>query len=219
MKLFFHEPELFPSLGFFHGLLNSNAWVVVDHLQFKSRARENICRIKTATGIQMLRIPVRLPCNQPLHSTHISNITPWKRAFLKTLRNCYENASFFERHYEDLSVLIESSNILLETLNVQAILYIAGQMNVPLHLFYSHDLHIECDREQLVKIVCRNLKSEQFGDNFVHPTYPQISDPFESGLSVLDALFCVGAEETRNLLARKEPANLLGKIYNRFKTD
>ena len=200
VKLLFHEPLFLPPLDFFSGLVHSDIWVVMDHVPYSIRTRQNRCRIRTRTGIQLCSVSVKRPCNKLIFCTMIDNWQPWKRKFLEAVERSYMGSPFYTEYYEDLKYYVEAPNVLLETLNVQTTLWIAHLLKIEPQIVYSKSTCQNLSREESVKLLCSRLGGEEFHEQFIHPYYKQRYEPFEEGLSILDALFSISATETRRLL-------------------
>ena len=202
---FFHEPEFFPSLQFFHGLIQSVVWVVLDHQTFQVRCYQNQCRIKTVSGIQVLRVAVKHPCNKPVYQTMIDNFNPWKRVFMSVIKHCYGRTEYYRIYIDGLASLINGPTVMLETLNVQTTMWIAGLLKAEPQLFHTHQFYggrgsHAYPKHKVVESLCQRFHVNSFSQEFKHPFYQQSTGTFETDLSVLDALFNVGADETRKLL-------------------
>ena len=189
-----------PSLEFFHGLVHSDCWAVMDHVPYSIRTRQNRCRIRTRTGIQLCSVSVKRPCNKLIFCTMIDNWQPWKRKFLDAIERNYMGSPFYNDYFEDLKYYVEAPNVLLETLNVQTTLWIAQLLKAQPQIVYSKSMCMSLSREEAVKLLCSRLDGEEFKEQFFHPYYKQRYEPFEEGLSTLDCLFNCGAIETRRLL-------------------
>lgn len=204
MFAFIAEPEFFPPLQYFYGLNNSVVWFVIDHTQYRIRSHHNRCRVKTGTGITLLSISVKRPCNRHLYDTIIDNSFPWKRIFLKTLENNYKNAPFYRDYAQALANFVNSPHVLLENFNVDAACWICGLMGIKPKIAYSKFLTPKQPLEELPATVFKLTGALPLAMNFQEPHYPQMTEPFEEDLSVLDALFCIGAKGTRYLLAEQK---------------
>jgi hypothetical protein len=200
MTIFFHPPEFFPPMDFFFGLLNSDVWVVLDHVNFAARSRQSRCRLKTESGIQQLAVGVKRPCNKPIFEMVIDNLQGWRRNFLKSIAQDYHQAPFFKDYFEEITYYIESPNVLLEPLNLQTTMWAAELMGKRVKTFYTKEQFTTYPISRVIPILLDRLKDEPFKDVFIHPEYKQMTDPFEKDLSILDALFCIGAEKTKELL-------------------
>lgn len=207
MKLWFSVPEFFPPLKFLHGLINSDAWVVFDHLKYQIRSRQNRCRIRTATGVQLLSVAVKRPCNKAICFTMIDNFQPWRNDFLSAIQRNYVDTPFFPYYIDGLTSFIQGPNALLETLNVRTILWMAGLMKKHIELIYTKNYFSphpksKTSSKRAISSLCAKLGGEIFQEEFKHPYYQQKFEPFEKELSTLDALFNLGAMETRKLLGK-----------------
>lgn len=200
MKVFFHVPEFFPRLKFFYGLLNSDLWVILDNLQFKARSRQNRCRIRTRTGVQLLAVSVKRPCNKPICQMMINNLKPWKKLFFTALETNYSGTPYYGEYIDELKYYVDAPNILLETLTVQTTLWLAKILGSTLPVIHCNVTYRNLTKNQIIKEVCSNLRATAFQKKFKHPHYKQKYEPFAKGLSILDPLFCIGAQETRKLL-------------------
>lgn len=207
--LFFHAPEFFPPLDFFFGLLNSDVWVVFDHVIFTSRSRQSRCRIRrSGGGVQQVAVSVKRPQDKPIYATVIECMHPWRRYFLKVLKLYYGDTPFFSRYYPDVIRIINSPHVLLETLNLECILYVSNLIGKQVE--YCRTSEIETAKRgrytpkypiaKLIPLMLERYNAVPFKEPFRHPIYPQKESPFEKDLSVLDALFSIGAKNLRLLL-------------------
>lgn len=199
MYLFFNEPQFFPPLEFFYGLINSDIWVVVDHLPYQSRTRQNRCRIKTSTGVSLLSVSIQF-ARKPMCEIVINNYTPWKQNFINAIQRNYADAPYYQIYFDTLKQYILGPTILLETFNVQTTLWIAGLLKASPTLIYTYHHYRHYPKQKVIEAVCHKLGGCLFEKPFSHPYYKQASISFEKDLSVLDALFCIGAGKTRELL-------------------
>jgi hypothetical protein len=204
MLAFIAEPEFFPPLQYFYGLNNSDIWFVVDHTQYRIRSHHNRCRIKTCSGITLLSVSVKRPCNRRIYDTLIENSLPWKRLFLKTLQNNYKEAPFYWDYIHDLTDFVNSPHVLLENFNVEATRWISSLMNIKLKIGYSKFITPQPPLEELPATIFKLTGALPLDIKFEEPHYPQVTEPFEEDLSVLDALFCVGADAAKQLVDAQE---------------
>lgn len=204
MNIFFSDPLFFPPLNFFYGLLNSQLWAVMDHLPFEPRTWQNQCRIKTSTGVQWLRVTVNLPCTKPVHQVTINNARPWKQSFFAAINRVYGDSEYYPIYIDDLKFFVEGPCVLLETLNVQTTLWIAGLLKKRPNLFYTKSVYTKYPASKVVKTVCKRFDGTVFEGLFSEVSLDVYDhDPSGENLSVLDALFTVGAEGLRALIKTK----------------
>lgn len=205
---FFHAPEIFPPMDFFYGLLNADVWIILDHVTFTSRSRQSRCRIKTTTGVKQLQVSIVHPQNKPINYTVIDNMQCWRRLFLREIKTYYGDAPYFDMYFPMVKTFIESPFVLLETLTVNSTLWIAEVLGKKPLFIRTSELDTSrsgryTNRYPIAKTIpmlLERYKALPFNRPFEHPCYPQCSTPFEKDLSILDSLFCVGAEDVRDLL-------------------
>ena len=201
--IFFAEPNFFPPLPFFYGLLNSDVWVCLDHVRFWPRSYMQKCRLRSLTGIQNLMVTVKRPCSKPICQMVINNMHPWQKQLLNAVKHSYSNAPFFKTYYSAFEYHINSPNILIETLNVQTTLWIANTLGKHVPIIFTQNSYMSYPKAETHDLIEKKLNGIIFDEEFKHPYYKQTLEPFEPDLSVLDALFCVGANELKALLTKK----------------
>lgn len=153
----------------------------------------------------MLRITVRHPCVSPICGTIITNYEPWKNIFLKVIERSYGETEYYPIYIDQLREFVNGSTVMLETFNVQTIMWIAGLLGIDPILYHTRYAYLgrggrAYPKHKVVKAVCEKFSAEEFNEPFVHPHYPQVSEPFEKDLSILDALLTIGPEDTHKLL-------------------
>jgi hypothetical protein len=211
-RLFFSTPQFFPPLDFFHGLLNSDVWIVLDHVKFTSRSRQSRCRVKTNDGIEQLQVAVKRPQNKPIYATVIDGMQGWKRYFLRAIKMYYYDTPFFTEYYPSVIQLIESPHVLLETLTLESTFWVSELLGKKIQYLRTNDLDTaragrytrKYPIAKIIPLLLERYHASLFNDPFHHPEYPQRTGPFEKDLSILDCLFSVGADNTRLLLVKDE---------------
>ena len=142
----------------------------------------------------MLPVAVNRPCSKLICEMSINNWKPWRRFFLSQIRRNYADSPYLPEIYPELEGLVNAPSVMLETLNVETTKWVAnllGKKAVP--VVYSS--LVNRNSEAYLK-----LRKEAFSAPFKHPYYRQMVEPFEEGLSVLDALLCAGADNVREML-------------------
>lgn len=159
------------------------------------------CRLRSLTGIQNLMVTVKRPCSKPISQMVINNGIPWQKNLLKAIKHAYSSAPYFEDFFPALFYHVTAPNILVETLDIQTTLWIANTMGKQIPIVFTQN-YFKGVKNQLSPVVEQKLQGTIFQEKFHHPKYPQTIEPFEPGLSVLDALFCIGPDELKQLLIR-----------------
>src|SRR3989338_6081487 len=96
-----HQPNYIPYAGFFHKIVQAEAFVIVDNVQFVKRGpfgwiHRN--KIRTQSGWDWLTVPVitKGKFSQKINETIIDNKMPWRRKHWKTIEFNYRKAPHFD---------------------------------------------------------------------------------------------------------------------------
>jgi hypothetical protein len=219
-----HQPQYLPWMGYFGKILLSDAFVILDTVQYVKNEWQNRNRLRTPQGWQWITVPVEYHYPQTILETRINQRQPWARKHVNTLRQLYSKAPYFkslfpaykavyQRHWESLAELnVELLYVLLEQLGIQRTLYRSSQMNIQsedptgrlIEICAGFDASTYLSGENGRHYLDR-YRFEEAGlslgfQAFDHPTYTQLHPGFESHLSIVDALFCQGPQETMRLI-------------------
>lgn len=173
-------------------------WVVIDHVPFKPRTPLNRVRIRTSAGAQAIIVPVVHPTpNMPIYRICIDNLPRWKQTLLDAITKTYGKSPYYDEYIDDFRSYILGPTVLLATLNLQTTLWLSGLMGNNLSWIHTREHDCSLPRNRIVDAVCQRLHAE--------PLEPSLSDSLEEDdieedLSVIDALFHVGASATAKIL-------------------
>lgn len=222
-----HQPYFFPWLGYFNKLAYATHFLVLDDVQYRTRFYHNRALIRGRQGaMSWLTLPVAPTHRCPIldvwvgHEFDISIID-------NKVWDAYRNAPFFKKLWPDMREIISANTPVLIDINLSLINHIVTTigLSMPTVLLSSAGspfsnatdrLQYGCRTSQADWIImgeggsldCHNLDVLRMeGVKFVtqsyidkHPKYQQLVDGFIPGLSILDALMCVGPDKTRELV-------------------
>lgn len=224
MKISIHQPNYLPWLGYFHKIALADVFVFLDDVQFSKGSYTN--RVKVAGG-RWLTLPVRVNLGDSIREVRPSKPN-WVRSHLDFLRNTYRHTPFYKTIFQDIEGMYEAVDreSLCET-NISLVRAICLCLGINPRFLRSSELNVDArSDERLIEIVRRVDHSgvyisgkggakyqdpEKFSSagldlqyaDFSHPVYPQMSDKFEPGLSIVDAAFHLGWEGVRYFLRRE----------------
>ncbi len=231
-----HQPQYLPWMGYLGKILLADAFVILDTVQYVKNEWHNRNRIRTAEGWQWITVPVEYHFPQTILETRINNRQPWRRKHGKMLQQLYGKAPFFSEHFEYFQSLYGQPWDRLAELNSEVIAHLMKTLGIDVPVCFASQLKVKAtDPTGRLVEICRRLGAtlylsgangrnylqvEQFRQaglelrfqGFVHPVYEQQYPGFESHLSVIDALFCCGAQRTRVLI---ESGNRVEEIQER----
>ena len=216
MLVTIHQPEFLPWLGFFDKVRQADVCVLLDHVQFRKNYFQNRNRIRTAVdqGWSWLSVPVLTSgrFGQAINEVPINNSTGWRRQHLASLWQNYHTAPFFQRLYDSLEDVYEGEFDLLVELNTRLIFLLASELGVATRFVRSSELQVRGAQSELLLSICRELRASEYlagisgreylarelfdeagiqvrFQEFHHPVYPQVYEPFVPCMSAIDLLF------------------------------
>lgn len=224
-----HQPNFFPWLGYFDKLIRADVFVLLDHvlIQKTGGSWSNRVKLKIGGEARWVTAPiVRGHGEQAICDVTFDETRLWREKTLQTLRLNYGRAPYFSEAMDLVEPLIMNPERFLARYNRQAVEAIATALCIPTaKIVSSSSLDVvACGTDALVAItqavggtayMCgggaagyqEDHQFEAHGLSLIYqsfnvPHYEQFDrKPFVGGLSVLDALFSLGIDGSRNLLA------------------
>lgn len=221
-----HQPVYLPWLGFFKKIISSEVFVILDDVQYEKNGWQNRNKIRTDKGEIWLTVPVKSKFGTLLKNVTIDNSSNWAKKHSKSITLNYSKAKFFSKYWNGLEKIyqIEFDNLI--DLNLKIIKYLMEKFNIKTKTMLSSELEI-CDQgsDRILKI-CKALGADSYlsgvagkdylkidefrrnniqvmFQNFQHPFYNQIFDPFYPNMASIDLLFNEGGNAEKILKKAK----------------
>ena len=221
-----HQPNYAPWLGYFYKILKSNKFVFLDDVCFsKNRYANRTSIFGGDEKKRWLTVPVSFNSGQQINTIYPTS-TDWVPRHIDTLHGLYKNARNFKSVWPDINDIYKKIDISsdLSRQNSELIIEISKYLGLECQFLYSSSLNIDgVSDDRLISIINSISKNtiylsgngaKKYQDldkfinsnidlkytNFVHPFYKQWSPHFQTGLSILDAIFHLGWKETFELL-------------------
>lgn len=227
MLITIHQPNFLPWPGFFHKWLISDAFVILDTVQYHKNEWQNRNRIKMMNGAQWLTVPVSYRFPQTIAEVEIASPN-WARKQISAIEQSYAKAPYLDQYWPALRELLQQPWERVSDLNT-AIIRMLGEMlncQAPLHLASEMATDLVDPTERLISL-CRELggdaylsgregrgylETERFSEAGIDlwfqeveaPVYPQLHGTFISHLSVIDMLFNLGPATSEMILKMGE---------------
>ena len=209
-----------PWIGWFDLIDQSDTVIILDDVAFSKQSWQQRNRIRTPNGLQYLTLPVATSglMGQLISEVKISE-TRFLKKMLKTIKQNYSRANFFNLYYESFCEKFASaiiSNKLVD-INIELIHWFLENLGIDKKLLLASNLHAAGNKSQHVLNLCKkvgashylsprgafeylNEDKELFAEaslevefhNFLHPMYNQCFSPFLPYASTLDLLMNVG---------------------------
>lgn len=169
--------------------VSTGAWWIEKHENYQKGGYRNRCRIVGPNGGQTLTVPLVKSKHQrrPVTEVRISYETDWWRVHEQAIRTAYGRAPYFEFYAEALFAAAGKRHQFLWQLNEDLSTTLLGLLQHPVSLSYTATFVPPYDQ------------NFRYPDDLppTLPAYPQVFTDrhgFTPGLSILDALFCLGPQ-------------------------
>jgi hypothetical protein len=219
-----HQPNYLPWPGFFHKWLISDAFVILDTVQYHKNEWQNRNRIKAAGGAQWVTVPVAYRFPQTIGEVEIANAN-WARKQVAAIEQAYARAPYLDQYWPQLRDVLMQPWAKIADLNSAVIRELGEMLGCNAPLYRSSQMQTESNdpTERLIAL-CRELggtaylsgregrgylEQEKFADAGIElwfqeveaPLYPQLHGEFISHLSVVDMLFNLGPASRETILS------------------
>lgn len=217
-----HQPNYLPWLGLFHKLSRSDMFVILDDVEYTTNSWTNRNKIKTPDGWTWLTVPVH-DTGGPIAEVEIVTSEPWQETHRKSLKHNYGKAKHFDTYADRFMDIYETDWELLGRLNITLLQELIELLDIDCEIVYSSEFDVGSAKTGRLVELCTELEAdcyfsgqgaksylqpEQFRaadieivyQSLEYPEYDQRFDEFIPNLSVVDPLFNVGAETTKELI-------------------
>lgn len=217
------QPGYLPWLGFFELMINSEVFVLLDDVQYNKKSWRNRNKIRTKDGWMWLTVPVLVKgkFKQITKDVRINNQISWQTKHLNSIRINYSHAFFFKEYISDLEGIIMKNWIYLVDLDLELINFFVKELGLTTPIIRSSELGgISGSGNEHIINICKKFNADELYDskgaedfidgelfgkegikvifqNYIHPVYKQIYNPFMPYMSVLDLLLNYGKESSK----------------------
>ena len=222
-----HQPNYLPWLGYFAKMAAADIFVLLDDVQFSKGSYTNRVQMARAGAPVWLTVPVTHKFGAQIREVGIAS-PDWTRGHVETLKQAYRKAARFSEVWPELERWLAQASGSLADINSGLIRQFAARLGLSARLTMSSELPIAVDAaadQRLALIVAylapggtylsgaggAKYQTEPMfaahGLKLAYSTfklapYACSGDTFLPGLSVVDALFHLGWEETAAIVHR-----------------
>ena len=210
-----HQPVYLPWLGFIEKVTSSEKFVFLDDVQFEKNGFQNRNKIRTYDGEMWLTVPVKVKSQTLLKDVKINYSTDWINKHKKSIIQNYKKAEFFDNYWFELEKIYDEKFEYLVELNIEVIKFLFDKLKIKTKTLFSSELHISDKGSNRILEICKILNADRYisgisgkkylliddferqkikleFQNFQHPTYEQVFDPFYPNMAMIDLLFNEG---------------------------
>lgn len=210
------QPTLFPWVGYFNIIKNSDVFVFFDDVKFEKHSWQMRNRLKELSKDNESPVWIRIPTkisktNTLIKDVLIDNSQNWKENHIKAFQVNYG------KRYDDIDFLHDLYNREWDKLvdfNIEFITNCCKFLEITTKLVKSSDLNCNGKKGELVLNICKNLGATEYFTSvgavdyledyrkmfdesnirityhdYIHPVYKQRGKTFLENLSILDLIF------------------------------
>lgn len=222
-----NQPAYFPWLGYFDRIAKSDLHIVLDHVQFEKNSVTNRNKVRTATGWSWLSVPVLTKGRfgeLSIDQIEIDSRLKWARKHFMALQTNYSRSAYYPRYSDYFENFYQQDWIHLAPMLQESTRYLLQELGIQTRQLKSSELSPQSKKADLILELCLKVGattylSGPFGrdyldedafektgvelkyHDYVHPTYNQCFDGFESHMSIIDLLFNYGDKSLEILLS------------------
>ncbi len=215
------QSNYIPWKGYFDIINSVDEFVLYDDVQYTRRDWRNRNKIKTASGVRWLTIPVAVSGKyfQLIKDTEVFE-KGWGQNHFEVLRQSYASAKFWYQHVDWLKSLYEEAEKYthLSDINRLFIDAICKQLQISTRITFSSKYELVPGRSEKLLSVCKALDADVYVSgpaaiNYLdekvfneqgmkvewfeygnYTPYEQVHPPFEHGVSILDLILNLGPD-------------------------
>ena len=220
-----HQPNFFPWMGYFDKINRSDKFIFLTY-SLRSKNDKYLTRTKILNNNskpQYLSIPLgikQISINQLMMPVD----QQWKAKLLNIIKESYRDSNHFDEVYKDIKELFMCEHEFFTDYSINIIKFCILKLNIDTKLYVDTDFDQDFGLSNLRNVaLCKKVGGDiylsgngakVYNDNklykdnslnliyqdYIAPTYVQISNKFIPGLSIMDVIFNCGYRETENLL-------------------
>lgn len=190
--------EYFGPISSFRIMNDSNEVWVEKNENYQKKSYRNRCFISSPDGKQMLSIPLKSGKNKqtPITKVEISYDNDWMNLHLNAMSMGYANAPYYMHYIDDIRDILLEHHDYLYDLNCKILSYTLETLWMDDVIMYeTKDYHREYDNSEVIDMRNEDYIKRMKGRSQMVYTQPfDDKYDFNSDLSILDLIFCLGPE-------------------------
>ncbi|MFJ2029973.1 WbqC family protein [Streptosporangium sp. NPDC087985] len=218
------QSNYIPWKGYFDLIAGVDEFILLDEVQYTDRDWRNRNRIKTATGLRWLSIPLnRGPRSQLINEVTIADPN-WSVVHWRVLTQAYRRAPYFDEFASALERLYRGcGSDRLSEINKHFLDGLCLILGIKANLRWSTDYETTGSKTERLVDLCQKAGACQYVtgpaarayldeglfrraeievrwfDYSGYPEYPQLHPPFDHRVSILDLIFNTGPNAVEHL--------------------
>jgi hypothetical protein len=223
-----HQPHFLPWMGYINKIMNSDAFVILNTVQYRPRYYQNRAKVRRNETEMLLSIPVHSNRSSLIKEVTVATDQDWAKNITSTIEFLYRKKPFYNEYWPAIRNSILKPEATLDDVNFNVLMTLLQILEIThVKIYRANEMPVTTvePTERLLKL-CQELgathyisgrggrdymRVEEFEKagifinyqdiDFNNVSYSQGDNIFVPGLSVIDAIFNIGSVETRKLTA------------------
>jgi len=161
-----HQPHYLPWLGYLHRMARVDLFILLDHVQFERRNRQNRSQIRLDGEARWLTVPVeqhsqkeRIADKRIDNSLHGTSRW-WSPSHFQTIRQAYRDAPFLADYASALRRIFDTRWERLVDLNTALLELLRDAYGIRTRLVRSSELDVSGAKSELILNLCRAVGAD-----------------------------------------------------------
>ena len=197
-----HQPNFIPWAGYFHKIIHSDCFVMLDNVEFTKGGFTNRNRIKFSNGKPgWLTIPIKISkgSTQKINEIEVDTGSNWQEKHLRTFIANYTKAKYFSNYYEKIRNIYSSKYTTVKDLNVRLLEFVIKELDIKTAIVIASDIDMarKVKSNELLVEICKTLGAKKYlsGSGAKKYNDPELTDITINTLSILNYSYMLGEIE------------------------
>lgn len=220
-----HQPAYIPWLGYFHKIILSDVFIILDNVQFEKNSFINRNKLKSSNGETWITVPLKMNghMDKMISDMEVDNSKHWNKKHWNTIYLNYKKADYFKVYQDQLEQIYLKERTSLIEITDEITKFILEVLEIDTKIIYQSELKIESKKQELIMEICKKMQGDLFifgeqGKNYVnkeyfqknkidvyfqeyfHPRYNQLWGDFIPNLGIFDVIFNEGGKKAKEII-------------------
>lgn len=164
MRVTINQPQFFQRLHMLNRIDRCDVAVILHSAQFVRRGDQPKLFIKSANGLQTMKVPTRHGGRKLIKDTLIDYGQRWQKKMLRSIEMSYRKAPLFKSFFDDVKKIINENNDSIGRLNAITIQYGIKCLKIETQILYDDELNIKygSDPSEWMLNICKRIGATEY---------------------------------------------------------
>ena len=143
MKVTINQPLFFQRLHMVNRIAQCDVAVILHSAQFVRGGDQSKLFIRSANGVQMMKVPTRHGGRKAIKDTEIDYNQKWQKKMIRAIELNYGKAPLFHLFFDGIKKIINGSYSSLGLLDIETIKYGLGVLGIKTKVILDDELEVE----------------------------------------------------------------------------